>query len=138
MYKELLTEKRDNRDLERLEDELLDVLEAELNFVEKGGYGRSVRAPSTPMLVFQDSPSCLCFPVHDHDDTCMLMRFVPPQSRLEDLPCHHIPLSPAGETIELLERTNDQEAIENAVKRWLREKIADLQRERTETGFVIT
>lgn len=137
MFKELLTEKRDNRDLEQLEAELLDVLEAELNFVEKGGYGRSVRAPATPMLIFQDSPSCFCFPVHDHNDTCMLMRFVPLQARLEDLPCHHIPLSQAGETVALLEQTSDQEAIENAVKRWLREKIAELQRETRETGFMI-
>ena len=37
----------------------LDVLKAELNFVKKGGYGRSPREPWRAQLVFEDSPTCM-------------------------------------------------------------------------------
>ena len=131
MFKGLLTEAKDDRDI-------LALLEAELDFVEKGGYGRSVRTPSLPTSVFQDSPSCFCFPVHDHNDTCMLMQFVPPERRGEGVPCHHIPLNESGDTVALLECAGDQEGIEDAVKKWLREKIGELQAEGPQTGFVIT
>jgi hypothetical protein len=35
--------------------DVLEVLKAELDFIEKGGYGRSVRTPWLPTSVFQDS-----------------------------------------------------------------------------------
>ena len=42
----------DNRDV-------LDVLKAELNFIEKGGYGKPAGQPWVSTSMFQDSPSCL-------------------------------------------------------------------------------
>jgi len=128
MSKELLVRPKDDRDI-------LTILESELDFLEKGGYGRSVKTPWLPSSVFQDSPSCFCFPFHDHNDACRLMQFVPPQRRGEVLPCHHIPLNETGETVALLEYVGNQRETEDLVKTWLREKIAELQRERAETGI---
>jgi hypothetical protein len=116
-------EVKDDRDI-------LEILKAELNFLEKGGYGRSVRTPWVPTSAFQDSPSCVCFPYHDHKDECALMQFVPPDRRLEAVPCHHIPLNEAGETVDLIERTGSQEESEGLVMNWLRESIAEIERER--------
>jgi hypothetical protein len=130
MTKGLLAEATDDRDV-------LPILEAELDFLEKGGYGRSVRTPWLRTSVFQDSPSCFCFPFHDHNDTCALMEFVPSERRGEGVPCHHIPLNAAGETIDLLETAGDTERVDDAVKNWLRWKIAQIREERLETGFSI-
>jgi hypothetical protein len=41
--------------------DVLDVLKFELDFIEKGGYGRSVRTPWLATSIFQDSLTCLNF-----------------------------------------------------------------------------
>ena len=128
MFKGLLPEAKDDRDI-------LAMLESELNFLEKGGYGRSVRTPWLSTSVFQDSPSCFCFPFRDHNETCGLMQFVPAERRAEGVPCHHIPLNEAGETLDSLEHGGKQEQVDEVVKNWLRRKIAKIQQERAETGF---
>ena len=125
---ELLCEAKDDRDI-------LSILESELDFLEKGGYGRSVRTPWLSTTVFQDSPSCFCFPVRDHNETCALMQFVPPERRAEVMPCHYIPLNAAGETVDLLEHAGEPEQVEDVVKNWLRRKIAAIREERIERGF---
>ena len=43
------------------ERDILEVLRAELDFIEKGGYGRSVRTPEKPTSIFQGSLTCLNF-----------------------------------------------------------------------------
>ncbi len=35
------------------------VLKFELEFLEKGGYGRSPREPWRPQFIFEDSPTCM-------------------------------------------------------------------------------
>ena len=108
----------------------LDVLKAELDFIEKGGYGRSVRTPWQPTSVFQDSPSCLNFGDLERShpcSECMLIDFVPPEARNEDIPCHHIPLNPKGETIDQLEWQEDQRKLESRVESWLRSTISKLR-----------
>ena len=112
------------------ERDILELLKAELEFVEKGGYGRSVRTPWLQTSVFQDSPSCLCYPEHSHENECILMRFVPKELQAEGVPCHLIPLSESGETIASLEAAGDQQALEEAVKGWLRSKIEKIEQER--------
>jgi hypothetical protein len=102
--------------------DLLDVLKAELSFIKKGGYGRSVRTPWLPTSIFQDSLTCLNF--GDPDRTrpcseCLLMALVPPERQSEEVPCHHIRLTPEGETIHYLERCETQEVMEEKVKNWL-------------------
>ena len=111
---------------------ILELLKAELDFIEKGGYGRSVRTPWLPTSVFQDAPTCVCFPYHTHDDECALMQFVPLERRSEAVPCHFIPLNKAGETAAELEARGDQNDLEEAVKNWLRAAIKRIEQERAE------
>jgi len=115
------------------ERDVLEVLKFELNFLEQGGYGRSVHAPQTPTSIFQDSISCLNFgdPRRPHPcSECMLIDFVPQSRRNEDVPCHHIPLSPAGETVATLEARDSQQRLEESVIAWLRAIIARIEQER--------
>jgi hypothetical protein len=115
--------------------DILEILKAELDFVESGGYGRSVRTPWLPTSVFQDSLSCINF--GDPKRTrpckeCLLMQFVPDERRLENVPCHHIPLDDLGETIHMLERWETQQEMEKVVAKWLRATISQIEAERTE------
>ena len=130
MPTELTVEQGDDRDI-------LEVLKAELNFLEKGGYGRSVRAPWLPPSAFQDSPTCPYFPYHDHIDTCELMRFVPPDRRDEETPCHHIALNDAGMTVAQLEKAGGQPEIERLLKIWLGETIARIEKERSQEPALV-
>jgi hypothetical protein len=111
----------------------LDVLKAELDFVEKGGYGRSVKTPWQPTSIFQDSPSCIN--LGDLERThpcseCVLIDFVPPEARRQDVPCHHIPLNTRGETIDELEWKENQQKTEETVKNWLRSTISQVEKQR--------
>jgi hypothetical protein len=118
-------------------NEVIDFLKAELSFVEDGGYGRSVRTPQKPTLIFRDSPSCLNFndPARPHPCyACELMQFVPEQLRGESMPCHHIQLTRDGKTIEDFEDHGSQPALEEAMSDWLRRTIARLEALRT-TGI---
>ena len=114
------------------ERDVLEVLKFELNFLEQGGYGRSVHTPNKATSIFQDSISCLNFgdPQRSHPcSECMLIDFVPESRRNEDGPCHHIPLSPAGETVATLETRENQQRLEEAMIAWLRAVIARIERE---------
>jgi len=113
--------------------DVLEVLKFELQFLEQGGYGRSVRTPWKPTSAFQDSPSCLNFndPARPHAcSECLLTDLVPQSLQSEEVPCHHIPLNSEGETVHSLERQGTQLEIEDALKKWLKEAIARLERER--------
>ncbi len=115
--------------------DILEVLKFELEFLEQGGYGRSVRTPWKATSVFQDSPSCLNFndPARPHPcNECLLTDFVPREAREENIPCHFIPLNQQGETVDSLERHAHQLEMEEALKNWLRSTIARLGRERTQ------
>jgi hypothetical protein len=113
--------------------DVLEVLIEELDFIEKGGYGRSVKTPWQPTSIFQDSLSCLNFgyPYRAHPcSECFLTDFVPPEGVAEPVPCHHIPLNDAGETLETLESLDNQKRMEETVKNWLRGRIRQIQEER--------
>ena len=113
--------------------DVLEVLKFELQFLEQGGYGRSVRTPWKPTHAFQDSLSCLNFgdPERTHPcEECLLMRFVPREHQGESVPCHHIPLNPQGETVETLEHQENQQVMEERLAQWLRATIARLEAER--------
>ena len=111
----------------------LEVLKAELDFVGKGGYGRSVKTPWQPTSIFQDSPSCIN--LGDLERThpcseCVLIDFVPPEARRQDVPCHHIPLNTRGQTIDELEWKENQQKTEESVKNWLRSTISLVEKQR--------
>jgi len=111
----------------------LDVLKFELNFLEKGGYGRSPREPWRAHLVFEDSPTCMNYDQKDHPSPCrecFLMEFVPLADRKQAVPCRHIPLTDTGETLDSLYRWGDQSEIEDTMKRWLLATIRKLELER--------
>jgi len=109
---------------------LLDALKFELNFLEHGGYDRSVREPSKELSVFRESPSCLNYGsverMHPCSE-CFLINFVPAEKRGESVPCHHIPLNDRGETLEALQGYGRDSRVQEAMHDWLRKTIAELE-----------
>ena len=119
---------KDNRDI-------LDLLKDELDFIEKGGYGRSVRTPWKPKSVFQDSLACINFadPAHSYPcDECHLIDFVSPDQQASAVPFHQIRLNDSGATIEDLELKDNQSEMEETVKSWLRKQIKRIEAERSQ------
>jgi len=120
--------KKDERDL-------LDVLKFELNFLEKGGYGRSPREPWRSRYIFEDSPTCMNYDSKDHRDPCaecVLMQLVPLEFRAAEIPCRYIPINPEGDTLDSLYRYADQFETEEIFGNWLRVTIAKLEEQRQE------
>ena len=109
--------------------DVLDLLKAELDFMEKGGHGRS-RTPWLPESTFQDSPICINSgdPGRNHPcDECLLMELVPSARRAETIPCRHIPVTQEGKTVEDLGRSKTQAEIEQEISNWLRRMIGTLE-----------
>jgi uncharacterized small protein (DUF1192 family) len=119
------------------ERDILEVLKFELNFLEQGGYGRSVHTPWRPTSIFQDSITCLNFgdPARPHPcSECLLMQFVPHDLQGEQVPCHHIALNDKGETVDSMSAWDTQRELEEQVKRWLRATIQRIEAERATKG----
>lgn len=114
--------------------DVLQVLQSELNFAEKGGYRFTARAPWRPQFIFQDSPTCLNFdssaPLRPCSE-CVLMQFVPAPRREQKIPCRHIVLNEMGETIDHFYRYGTQEELEEALIGWLKSEIRTIQEERS-------
>lgn len=107
------------------ESELLTALKEQLAFLEGGGYGRTYRSTWRPTLVIRDSPLCLnatstrarpCW-------ECILFPLVPPEKRSSLLPCHHIPLNDAGDSIARLYSTGTQDELDRKLQDWIRATI---------------
>jgi len=122
------------------ERDILELLRTELDFLEKGGYGRSVRTPWKPTSPFRDSLTCVNYAlpekVHPCSE-CHLIDFVPADKRSEELPCHAIPLNEAGDTVESLELEDNQAKLEEALKVWMRGRIKQIEAERFATKEAI-
>jgi len=115
------------------ERDLLEVLKAELDFLEKGGYRPSPREPRKFNFIFEDSPTCMNYDSKDNRDPCsecVLMPLVPPECRTQTVPCRHIPLNTQGETLDALYRYADQRDLEDVYGKWLRAAIASLEEQR--------
>ena len=122
------------------ERDILELLKDELDFIEKGGYGRSVRTPWLSKSTFQDSLSCINYgyPYRAHPcSECHLLDFVNPEHRTEEVPCHYIPLNSDGDTIQDLEQRDNQAKLEREVGDWLRAKIKQIDEERREQASVL-
>jgi hypothetical protein len=110
--------------------DIIELLKDELDFIEKGGYGRSVRTPWKPKSAFQDSLTCINYgyPYRAHPcNECHLLDFVSPEHQAEEVPCHFIPLNEAGETIEELESLDNEAKLEQSVRDWLRARITEIE-----------
>ena len=106
--------------------DILKVLQTELDFIEQGGYGRSVKTPWKPKSAFEDSLTCINYAYLEKAHSCSechLIDFVPAGHRGEKVPCHFIPLNESGENIDHLELNDNQQKLEGTLKTWLREKI---------------
>lgn len=118
--------------------DLLQVLETELRFLDRGGY----RNPDMwrPQFVFLDSPTCIHPAGSGRPDACkdcLLMPFVPVALRHAAIPCHYIPLTADGLTVDGLQRWGTQQELEDALRSWLERNIAQLKRAqaaRTDAG----
>src|SRR5262245_15437238 len=120
--------------------DILELLKMELDFIEKGGYGRSVRTPWKPTSPFRYSLTCVNYalPEKAHPcSECHLIDFVPSDRRNEELPCHYIPLNDQGETAADLELHDNQAKLEEALKHWLRAQIEELELERNTSAQAI-
>ena len=120
-----MTMPKDDRDT-------LEVLKAELNFVEKGGYGRSPREPWRATLAFEDSPTCMNYDTKENRTPCaecLLMQFVPADKIGERVPCRHIPLTEEGDSLLQLYSGGTEQEIEEALAKWLKKAIAKLEDE---------
>jgi hypothetical protein len=118
----------------------LEVLKAELNYVVKGGYGRSPRDPWKAVLAFEDSPTCMNYDSKENRSPCaecLLMQFVPADHRGEKVPCRHIPLTSYGDSLLQLYRGGTDQEIEEALGNWLRSTIAKLESQE-QTGAATT
>ncbi len=117
----------------RDERDILEVLRSELDFIEQGAYGRSVRTPWKSKSIFRDSLTCInyAYPEKVHPCfECHLIDFVPGEHRSEELPCHFIPLNDSGDTINAIELEENQQKLEEAVKAWLRTQIEKIEADR--------
>jgi hypothetical protein len=110
--------------------DLIEILRFELKFVEDGGYGRSPHAPWRAPNIFEDSPSCLNFneSARPHPcSECLLMQFVPPDAREQEVPCRFILLDDQGQTVDSLYRVGTQQETEEVLRDWLRREISRLE-----------
>ena len=113
--------------------DLLDLLKFELRFLEDGGYGQSPHAARRASRIFEDSLTCMNFNSQDERQpcsACLLMQFVPSNRTSEQIPCRHIPLNAAGQTLASLYESGSQMEIEEALGNWLRAAIRRLELER--------
>jgi len=117
----------------RDERNLLEVLKFELRFLQKGGYVRLPRAQWRAPLIFEDSLTCLNYDAGGDRapcSECLLMEFVPCEHRTEKIPCRHIALDDAGQTLKMLYACGTQEEIEEALQIWLKTTIQRLEQDR--------
>jgi hypothetical protein len=104
----------------------LDALRKELEFLDSGGY----RQPMgwRPALIFEDSPICPKPPFSPCPNCqCALLNFVPEGKGDEAIPCQHIPLNEAGETLCTMYKTATISEIEHALREWLHKRIAEIE-----------
>jgi hypothetical protein len=115
---------------------VLELLRAELQFLESGGYRRSPRSPWRCRYIFEESPSCpnSSDPTRPHRCIdCWLMEFVLPDLREEQVPCRFVQLTRDGMTVDSLYRYGTPVETEEVLRAWLHRRIRELEEEITES-----
>ena len=117
-------------------EDVLQLLKAELKFLEAGGYRDSGRAWRR-RYVFEESPSCPNYSdlARAHQCTeCWLMQFVPAVYRDEQVPCRFVQLSSNGVSVDSLYRCATAKETEEALSKWLHDRINQLEAARSGTA----
>lgn len=110
----------------RTREQMRQLVEAELGFLEAGGYGEQRTHRWRPALFFEDSPRC---PNHGAVaprvpcSECAWSEFVPAADRERKFACRLIPLSAHGETLDELYRWGTEEEMLAAVRQWLQQTL---------------
>ena len=116
---------------------LLKQFKAELKFLDSQGYYRSARSPWRSAYIFEDSPSCPNYGdssrPHECKD-CWLMQFVPSDRQEEQIPCRFVQLTSDGVTVDSLYRYGSSAETEEALRKWLEERIHELEQELSESS----
>jgi hypothetical protein len=100
-------------------------LSKELKFLDSGGYRQPMGWRAA--LIFEDSPVCPKPPFSACPNCqCALLNFVPEGERTQAIPCQHIPLNEAGETLCTMYNTATIDEIEHALREWLHKRIAEI------------
>jgi hypothetical protein len=103
--------------------------------VDQGGYRRSERTPWRSPYIFEESPTCPNYGDRARPHRCAdcwLMNFVNPDLRDEQVPCRFVQLTPDGATVDSLYRYATPEEAEDVLRKWLQERIHELEREMAE------
>ncbi len=111
--------------------QLLRALQDEQDFFQSGGYGQTFRSQWRPTLLFRDSPTCLNFSSPGELNPCRqcpLFSLVPIHKRTDAIPCHHIVLDPAGNTVAGLYRAGSQQVLDRHYCDWLSGVIDALEK----------
>ena len=131
----MAVEIRKRSDSRTARENMLQLLKAELHFVENGGYRRSERSPWRPPYIFEESPSCPNYSDRSRPHRCIdcwLVQFVAHDLRDEQVPCRFVQLTPEGITIDSLYRYGSTAETEESLSRWLRERIREIEGELSE------
>lgn len=101
--------------------EVLGLLRMEMENIRRRGFG----------LYFRDSVLCINAGKVESDscDQCLLHQFVPPDFKDAEVPCSHIPLNAAGDTLDSLRRKGTRKELEAAVLAWMEAAAARLEKE---------
>lgn len=111
--------------------ELLEILRYELNVIEQGGYRRARKA-DPKASPFRSNLCCLNYNVPHRPHAChecQLYQLVPEEKRIEDVPCHHIPLDGSGRTINTFLAGKNRRGLERSLMKWIRATIARFENE---------
>src|SRR5690349_5999831 len=103
---------RRGQEMAQSKKDVLATLQAELAFVERGGYRTPEKAAWRPQFIFEDSPTCLNFRNFGQRhpcSQCALIDFVPNGIKQERFPCRYIALDESGHTLDSLYRTATEE-----------------------------
>ncbi len=115
--------------------DLLDILRYEVNVIEQGGYRRARKA-DPQASPFRSNMCCLNYNVPHRPHAChecQLYQLVPEEKRIEDIPCHHIPLDDSGRTISTFLQSKNRRGLERSLLKWLRATIDRVEKEGTVT-----
>ena len=110
--------------------DILELLKAELAFLEKGGYRKGPRYPWRPTFMFEDSPTCINFQGEGHPrpcGECALIQFVPEDRKKLRYPCRHIQLTSQGECVNSFYEWGTEEELEVALRGWLQRTIQAIE-----------